>query len=148
MRWDSYSGDYGPNFFGVAVNAATYVINDSEFGWQAFGGNIRNDGNWIKVKPLDALQRRVFVAPLGLWLELDAGTFDNIEIQSQTHGVRIGLAPATAFAPVARLRVEQPAKVGGVGTFHPKETLLNERGAFSIPLQRTIRWVELTSEAR
>jgi hypothetical protein len=148
MRWDTYSGDYGPNFFGVAVNAATYVINDPEFGWQAFGGNIRNDGDWIKLKPVDAFQRRVFIAPLGLWLELDAGTFDSIEVHSRTHAVRIGLAAATPFTPLARLRVEQPAKVGGVGTFLIKETLPNERGAFSIPLQSATRWVELANEVR
>ena len=23
LRWDTYTGDYGPNFFGHAVNAAT-----------------------------------------------------------------------------------------------------------------------------
>ena len=40
LRWDTYTGDYGPNFFGHAVNAATYVINHPEYGWQAFGGNV------------------------------------------------------------------------------------------------------------
>ena len=31
LRWDAYSGDYGPNFFGHAVNAATYIINHPDF---------------------------------------------------------------------------------------------------------------------
>ena len=60
MRWDTYTGDYGPNFFGVAVNAATYVINHPEFGWQAFGGNVNADGDWIRVQPLDAFRQRVY----------------------------------------------------------------------------------------
>lgn len=33
LKWDAYSGDYGPNFFGHALNAATYVVNHPEFDW-------------------------------------------------------------------------------------------------------------------
>ena len=44
LRWDAYSGDYGPNFFGHAVNTATYIVDHPEFGWQAFGGNIESGG--------------------------------------------------------------------------------------------------------
>src|SRR4030095_13348625 len=68
MRWDTYSGDYGPNFFGLAENAATYVMDHVEFGWLAFGGNLKVDGGWVRVQPLDAFRQRVYVAPLGLWL--------------------------------------------------------------------------------
>jgi len=148
MRWDTYSGDYGPNFFGVATNAATYLIRHEDFGWQAFGGIVRVDGDWIKLKPLDAFRRRVFVAPLGLWLELDAGTFDSVEIQSQTHVVRVGLSPATSFASNARLRMDQPARIAGVDTYRIKETFATEHGAYSVPLTRTLRWVEITNEVR
>jgi hypothetical protein len=99
MRWDTYSGDYGPNFFGVAINAGAYVVNHPEFGWQAFGGNTRVDGDWIKVQPFDAFRQRVYIAPRGLWLTLDSGTFDNVEIHTKKHGVRIGLSRANAFTP-------------------------------------------------
>ena len=44
LRWDTYTGDYGPNFFGHAVNAATYVVNHPDYGWQAFGGNLTQTG--------------------------------------------------------------------------------------------------------
>ena len=44
LKWDAYSGDYGPNFFGHALNTATYVINHPEFGWQSFGGNSQTIG--------------------------------------------------------------------------------------------------------
>jgi len=148
MRWDTYSGDYGPNFFGVATNAATYLVQHPEFGWQAFGGNVRVDGDWIKLKPLDAFGRRIFVAPRGLWLELDSAKFETVEVHSKTHAVRIGLSAASPIEPLARLRVEQPAKLAGIGNYRVKETFVNERGAFTIPLQRTTRWVELTDEAR
>jgi hypothetical protein len=132
------------NFFGVAVNAGTYVVNDGAFGWQAFGGNAKVDGAWVKIKPLDAFRQRVYIAPRRLWLTLDSGTFDNIEVNTRTRAVRVGLAPSTLTAPLARLRIEQPAKVAGVGAYHPQEKLPSHRGAFTVSLQNKVTWLELT----
>lgn len=136
MRWDRYSGDYGPNFFGVAVNAATYIVDHPEFGWLAFGGNVKTDGRWVRVQPLDAFRQRVYVAPFGLWLTLDSGTFDGIEINTRTRAVRAALSPATPPASRARLRIEQPARLTGAGSYHPKDRLTKERDSFTIPLQK------------
>ncbi len=143
MRWDTYSGDYGPNFFGIAINAGTYVVNHQEFGWAAFGGNVRMDGDWIKVQPRDAFRQRVYVAPRGLWLTLDSGTFDTVEISAKTHAVRIGLSPRSALTRRAVLRIEQPGKVAGIGTYHLKQQLPIERGAHIVPLQSQTSWIEL-----
>lgn len=148
LRFDYYTGDYGPNFFGHAFNTATYVVNHPEFGWQAFGGNVRVSGNAVSVVPLDSFRMRVYVAPLGLWLTLDAGTFESVEINPATRVVRVGLSPATQYAPAARLRVEQPAKLTGGGTYRPATSLESERGAFVIPLKLATTWVELTDVSR
>ncbi len=148
LKWDAYSGDYGPNFFGHAVDTATYVINHPEFGWQAFGGNVKATRDRVEIQPLDSFRQRVYFAPFGLWLTLDAGTFDRVEVNTKTHAVRIGLSSATACAPQARLRVAQPARLPDIGTFHPAEKFTVERDAFVIPLKRNGNtWVELT-EAR
>ncbi|MGC9942165.1 MAG: DUF5695 domain-containing protein [Verrucomicrobiota bacterium] len=135
MRWDTYSGDYGPNFFGHAVNTATYVIDHPEFGWQAFGGNVKLSGNWVKVLPLDSFRQRIYIAPLGLWLTLDAGMFDRVEINTKDHRLRLGFAAATQYAPQARLRIAQPAKLRGVGTYRPSGTFIIERDAVMVPLR-------------
>lgn len=137
LKWDAYSGDYGPNFFGHAFNTATYVINDPEFGWQSFGGNVSVVGEWVNVLPLDSFRQRVYVAPLGLWLTLDAGTFENIAVNRKSNIVRVTLAPADRFTPTARLRIQQPAKLAAVGTYRPQENFVNERGAFTIPLRNS-----------
>ena len=79
----------------------------------------------------------------GLWLTLDAGTFDGIDINTKTHAVRAGLSAATSSTPRARLRVEQPAKVAGAGAYRPKEKLPNERDAFVVTLQSKTSWIEL-----
>jgi hypothetical protein len=143
LKWDAYSGDYGPNFFGHAFNTATYVINHPEFGWQAFGGNVTAGANQVTVQPLDSFRNRVYIAPLGLWLTLDSGTFEGVVINPRTHAVRIGLAPATASVSQARLRLEQPAKVPGVGSYHPTAMVIKERDAYTVSLKSSPTWIDL-----
>ena len=143
LKWDPYSGDYGPNFYGHAFNTATYLINHPEFGWQSFGGNIKEAGDWIKVQPLDSFRMRFYVAPSGLWLTLDAGTFEAVEVNTRTHAVRVALSASTAFTPEARLRVEQPAQLMGVGSHKLRQKLKVERGAYVIPLKKQVVWVDL-----
>ena len=139
LEWDAYSGDYGPNFFGHALNAATYVIDHPDFGWQAFGGNVTETDEWIEITPVDSFRRRVYLAPAGLWLTLDAGQFTQVRLVRESNAVRIALAPATEHTPRARLRIEQPAPI--VGAYHPVEDLLVERGAYVVPLGSDTTWV-------
>ena len=145
LKPDPLSGDYGPNFFGHAWNTATYVVDHPEFGWVAFGGNVKVRGGLITVTPRDSFRSRIYVAPLGLWLTLDAGNFVSLEVNSSTGIVRVGLAGATEVTPEARLRVEQPAKIGGVGIYRAESTLKSERGAYVVPLREETTWLELNS---
>lgn len=146
LKWDPYTGDYGPNFFGHAFNVATYVINHPEFGWQSFGGNVSVKGDWINVQPLDSFRRRVYIAPLGLWLTLDAGTFERVAINTRSNVVRITLSSADAFTPNARLRVQQPSKLPQVGTYAPRRKFATDADAFTIPLRRSPITIEISHE--
>ncbi len=132
LRIDSYSGDYGPNFFGHAINTGTYVVDDPTLGWLAFGGNLTKDGSTVHVKILDSARRRLYVASLGLWVTLDAGTLKSVAIDG--HTVRLTLSPADVHTPNALLRVSQPAEVSGVGVVAPQKRYEKQRGAFVVPL--------------
>ena len=143
LKSDPLSGDYGPNFFGYAWNTATYVVKHPEFGWLAFGGNLTTEAGAIKVTPLDSYRARVYISSLGLWLSLDAGTFEAIEVNPTSGGVRVGLSAANEFTPTARLGVEQPAKLKGVGTYRPVKPLRSERDAYVVPLSKTVTWIDL-----
>jgi hypothetical protein len=143
LRPDALSGDDGPNLFGHAWNTATYVVHHPEFGWLAFGGNTRVEGDTVKVKPLDSFRMRVYVASAGVWLTLDAGKFDEIEVNSRTGAIRLGLSPATEYLRDARLRVEQLAKVGSSPTYKPATQLRKERGAYVVPIGQATTWVNL-----
>ena len=145
LRTDPITGDYGPNFFGHAWNTATYVVNHPQFGWLAFGGNLRQNGKKIEVTPLDSYRARVYVAPLGLWLTLEAGNFESVTVDTNAGSIRLRFAGATAFTPSARLRVEQPAGKK-TGVYQPLQNLATERGAWVVPLNKDVTWIELSAK--
>lgn len=134
MSFDPYSGDYGPNFFGHAWTTATYVAKDPEFGWIAFGGNIKVQGSEIQIDPRDSFRQRVYLAPLGLWLTLDAGRFGHITFDENRNEVEIRLAPADEYTSSAMLRIEQPVRLDGIGSIATKEKFESERRAMVVPL--------------
>jgi Family of unknown function (DUF5695) len=146
LKWDAYSGDCGPGFLGHALNTATYVINHPEFGWQAFGGNVSVEGDWVKVDPKDSFRKRVCLAPGGLWLTLDAGMFEAMEYNMKSGVVRVGLTGGQSNLSQARLRVEQPARIADVGSYKPVQELQFANGAYSINLDSKITWVELKDQ--
>src|SRR4030095_15341110 len=143
LKWDTYTGHSGPNFFGHAVNAATYVINHPDFGWQALGGNVRESGGWVTVQTLDSVRRALYIPPLGLYLTPNAGPVESVAINPATRAMRITLSPAAEFMPNALLRIEQPARVPGVGAYQPMRTLPSQRGAVVIELGKAATVVEL-----
>src|SRR5262249_27484543 len=142
LKPDPYSGDYGPNFFGHAWNTATYLVDHPEFGWIAFGGNVKVHDGIVTVIPRDSSRSRIFIAPAGLWLTLDAGTFDALQFDSSTRTVRVGLSKASEFTREARLRVEQPGKTGA-STYHPESQTKLERNSYVMPLSRETTWLTL-----
>lgn len=134
LKNDGYSGDYGSGFFGYAVNSATYITLNKDFGWLSFGGNLYKKGHLIKVSPTTASASRVYIAPAGLWLTLEAGRFQNVSYNENTGRVELVLAPSTEQTAIAYLKIEQPAHPNKVGIY----TLLNaesmERGMYVIKL--------------
>jgi hypothetical protein len=148
LKPDPLSGDYGPNFFGFAWNTATYVVNDPQFGWLAFGGNLLRKGDVVTVTPLDAARSRVYLAPYGLWLALDAGSFEKVEVNAKTGEVRVGFSPSSQFTPQARLRIEYPAKIKGIGEYGPTTSLKTERDTYVVPLSNAVTWIELSTKAQ
>lgn len=146
LKWDAYSGDYGMNFFGHAMNAATYVVEMKDFGWQAFGGNIKVIGDRVTVTPLDSMRQRLYIAPYGLWLTLDAGRFSSVEIGTKKRSVRLLFEPASSSVKVARLRIERPAD--NSVTFIADRTFKKERDALVIPLGKGTNHIRINEKRR
>lgn len=138
---DGYSGDYGSGFFGHAVNTGTYVVDHPEFGWQAFGGSVAEEGQWIQINPGESAQSRVYIASLGLWLTLDSGKFKSIRLNRKANEVQLTLK-GNKYTPYARLRIEQPARLEDIGSFAPESSFAIERDAYLIPFSE--KKVEIT----
>jgi hypothetical protein len=58
MRYDPYTGDYGPNFFGHAINTGTFVTHDDAMGWICFGGNVEERHGMVHTTVLDSSRDR------------------------------------------------------------------------------------------
>ncbi|WP_124849351.1 DUF5695 domain-containing protein [Acidipila sp. EB88] len=141
MADDPYTGDYGPNFFGHAVNTGTYIVNDKAMGWLAFGGNLSQTHDVIDVSVLDSSRRSIFLAPLGLWITLDGGTVDRVRLNTRTQRVTLMLSPATQTVSTARLRLSVPADTSA----HPRLSgnFALDAGAWTVPLSSKETSVEV-----
>jgi hypothetical protein len=136
LKWDAYSGDYGPNFLGHALNTGTFLVNYPNFGWQAFGGFVAQaNSTQVTFSPRDTLRRRVYIASLGALFTLDAGAFDTVQYTIATKSVTLSIVPAAAGmqAPEGRLLVDQPGAVPGVGFLAPSGTYGRDAGAYVVP---------------
>lgn len=125
LRIDYLSGDYGSGFFGYAINTATYITKNEDFGWLAFGGNLETEGDIIKVELTTAAKNRIYIAPRKLWLTLDAGSFEKIIYNKRTGKVEIVLKTRNEFTPTAFLRSNEELELN----------FEKVRGSYMIPLK-------------
>ena len=141
MKWDPLSGDYGMGFYGHALTAATYLVNDPTFGWLGFGGDVTLGKDGVQVQPKDGARSRVFVAPAGAWITLDAGKIANVVYTPANGAILLMLDPATATTPTARLRIE--TTIPGAKTLTPSTGTL-ERDGYTIALGSAPTFVKLS----
>lgn len=134
LKEDGLSGDYGSGFYGYAVNTSSYITYNDNFGWLAFGGNLETKGDWIETDITTAEKARVFVAPKGVWLTLDAGKFKTVAYNVKTAEIRITLDAGDANTPKAFLHLKQEG-TSDAKKYVPKNSFKEERGAFVIPLK-------------
>ncbi|KAJ8701864.1 hypothetical protein PTI98_000615 [Pleurotus ostreatus] len=150
LKWDAYSGDYGPNFAGLAMGIGTFIINHPDFGWQAFGGTVTATSPAVQVSVKDPVRRRVFIAPLAAMLQLDAGAFSTISYNPTARTVDVTIVSAAdgasspASSPNGRLVISQTATISGVGVLRPSTNLAQDAGAFVVPLSGGTGRVTLT----
>ncbi|MEH3159760.1 MAG: DUF5695 domain-containing protein [Sphingomonas taxi] len=145
MHWDPYSGDYGMGFFAHAYTAATYLVEDATFGWLGFGGEVTEAGGMVTIRPRDGARTRLFVAPAGQWITLEAGRITAARYVPATGAITLTLDPADPHTPAARLFVS--TTMPGKPLYAPAAAV-PERGGYTVPLGRAPVEVELTPQGR
>ncbi|PSR73365.1 hypothetical protein BD289DRAFT_448977 [Coniella lustricola] len=124
LAWDAYSGDYGPNHSGLVLGTGTYLVWDEELGRLVAygglvtaadgdngasaggggGGAVNHDGSdaVVTVHPRDVARRKVFVAPLELLVEIDAGVIEALTYSAANASLAVTLGQlATEGVPTA-----------------------------------------------
>lgn len=145
LKFDPYTGDYGTSFFAHAYTTAAYLVKDATFGWLGYGGLVDQSGATVAITPKDSFRNRLFIAPAGLWLTLDAGKFQRAEYDAASGRVRVFLDSATRHAPKAYLNVQ--TTVAGKPAYRPASYDAEVRGSYVYDLSTRPTVVELTPVA-
>ncbi|KAF9701446.1 hypothetical protein EKO04_000512 [Ascochyta lentis] len=148
LKWDPFSGDYGQGFLGLSLGQCVYLVKDGRFGVQAFGGDIdeaRSTAASTVVAPKDAVRRRVFVAELGLKVEISAGAIEEIVYDGEAQSLKLTLIPAVLDSALqaksAIAWLEQPG-LDTVG--FTVAGAQQERGGFVVSLSNGTASIDIT----
>ena len=148
MAHDAYSGDYGLGFFGISLEASSYLVIDSQLGPLCYLCDLVNpddehDDGTYTLAPRDAYRQRVYLEPLGLFLQADSGTIRTVGLNQARRQILVTFEAADATPAkfqsydVLRLRVDKvslpaAARPGSNFTISGAGGAL-ARGAFEIP---------------
>lgn len=142
LRNDGISGDYGPGFFGYAVNTESFMVEHGAFGWLGMGGNISVKDDWVTMTLTTAARSRVFIAPQGLEVSLLAGKIKSVSYNSESGEVRLELDAKNDYTSKA-LMVIKSNNDSEVKEYKPVKFSENERGIFEIPLRKKSRTISI-----
>ncbi|PVH96138.1 hypothetical protein DM02DRAFT_720476 [Periconia macrospinosa] len=138
LRWDAYSGDYGPGFLGLALGQGVYIAEDARYGDVVFGGDVVEGGgsaSVVAVEPRDAVRRRAFVAALGLKIEISAGALQRVVYDKQSQSVELTVLDAVASTALkAKTAVVWLSRPGGDAIGYSVANAEMQRGGWSVDL--------------
>ncbi|KAI1822433.1 hypothetical protein F4861DRAFT_391498 [Xylaria intraflava] len=145
LKWDGYSGDYGPNFLGMALGSGTYVAQDSDFGLLVYGGTLTSaDAEEVAVTTQGPVRRKIFIGPLGVMITTDAGSIDNFSYKSDQSGISVTLAQLSN-GPSTNATVLWVETTSGSAEYKVSSPGIKQaRQGWSIPLSSRAVTVELT----
>ncbi|KAI1640873.1 hypothetical protein F4809DRAFT_661845 [Biscogniauxia mediterranea] len=146
LRWDAYSGDYGPGFLGLALGSGTYVARHAAFGLLAYGGVLEEEEGGetvVGVRVTGPVARRIFIGPLGVELSVDAGAFESFRFVLDSGLVEVTLVQPEG-APVAEAAVLWVEGNDDAVSYNVSSPEVSEtRGGWRIPLSSGKTVVEL-----
>eukprot|EP00900_Chrysochromulina_parva_P021260 jgi/Chrpa1/3768/Chrysochromulina_OHIO_Genome00018395-RA len=111
---DAYSADFGVGFYGHWKHAGSYLSCTSAVGWLCVGcdlasarpnealtlanGSACTTATELRITPRDGFRRKLYLAPLGLLMQLDGATFDGVvlTLQPSPSTAVVRLKPALA----------------------------------------------------
>lgn len=143
LKWDGFSGDYGPNFVGLVLGTGTYVAQDNVLGLVAYGGVLTSLSDSISVQTADPVRRRIFIGPLGVLVTVDAGIIKNFSYAPSTGTISVTLSQLSGV-PVAAKAVLWAESTTGTRNYSVTTTgITRARLGWQIPLSSDSVTVQL-----
>ncbi|KAI1296327.1 hypothetical protein F5Y03DRAFT_370655 [Xylaria venustula] len=145
LKWDGYSGDYGPGFVGLALGSGTYVAQHDTLGLLVYGGTLTSStgASSISVTTTGPVRRRVFIGPLGVLLTTEAGSIDGFGYASDGSSISLTLAQL-ANGPTATSAVLWVETTSGSANYTVSSpTTTQSRQGWAIPLSSSAVTVQL-----
>jgi len=110
LELDPYSGDFGVGFFGHVHLAASYYVHHPSHGPLCYLCDAINPTSTTNVTIFarDSMRKRVFIEPLGFFLEILAGRIESVNVNLSSQSVTVNFAKDT-MAHFHRLKVRTPS---------------------------------------
>ena len=146
LDFDPHSGDYGLGFFGHTLEAGAYFVQHPELGALCFlcdlqKGTVAAADGAVTFAVRDSYKQRVYLEPLSLYLQADAGTFETVTLDLNAKTVTITFAAAGDAPTFAtrRLRVQKlsTARPGANFKLAQPAGALMVRSAYQFPASTT-----------
>jgi len=142
LEFDPRSGDFGLGFFGHTLETGAYFVEHPVNGPLCFQCNLDQDENRRAViTPRDSYRQRVYLEPLGLYLQSDAGTIARVDWMQPS--VDFAIVVYFVESPKGETFTTRRLRVDKVSTDRPGvdfEVVIDAsrkaskvRGAFEIP---------------
>ena len=118
----------------MALGGGVYIAKDAEAGLVAYGGILMQDGDSVTVVTKDAVKRRVYIGPLRLLIEVDAGIVEKIvyDVEAGTVDIYIVQVPGGPVAHGAVIWAD--SRTDAVWAIADGETE-EARGGWRVPLR-------------
>ncbi|KAI8634028.1 hypothetical protein F5Y19DRAFT_411747 [Xylariaceae sp. FL1651] len=145
LKWDGYSGDYGPGFLGMILGSGAYVAQHKTLGLLVYGGTLipSTGASSVSVTTQGPVRRKVFIGPLGVLISVDAGSINGFTYKSDGSGISVTLAQLAGGpqATASVLWIETTTGSANYTVSSPATTRL--RLGWSIPLASSAVTVQL-----
>lgn len=140
MIWEAYSSDYGQNFLGHILGACTYLVDHPDFGMVSFGGNILTPSYGgdasVSVQPMDTVRQRIYVAPAGLAMQINAGAIDSFTYDSSAKTVTVQLGIGSGQSAKSAIMTYEDTI--GTGVAYASSAQAGKSGGYRVTLPSTL----------
>ena len=151
LKHDPFDADYGCALYGHVTSASAYFVHHPSFGPSCYLCNLQqSSAGELTITPVDSLQRRLYIEPLGTAVALDVGRITSALLNMANRTVVLTLAgseDASAAFSLWRVSVIHYAlcEVRPGCDIHIASPAVKEnRGAWTFPFTSSSATVTLT----